>query len=388
MATGPAEEQKGGGRKADAASRVAARRAAKAAAKAAKRGTAPLMAEAVADGVDTAQSWYGQNSRVVWTGLGMGTLLALGWLSIGAHMQKSAHETAALLESAVDAALAPIVGTDNPTPDAEDAEESFGSASERAEQAIKRFEAVVARDPDGPATSWARIGHAAALLELGKAEEARKLYAQVLDGADDDIYLRWRGLAGLGFALEALGKQTEAAKRFEELAALEGGAFRPLGDYHRARMLVAEGKRKEAADLLKSLSEDEAKRPPEQGARFESVMADVATLMSELGVGEKTGNKLSAQLPPVGPEGGGNPALTQEIIDALRKQMDGAGAGEKRPGGLSNDIVDALQKNVEAGGGGAKTIQIPLGNKPEAPEPPAGEEAAPEAAPEAADEAQ
>lgn len=323
-----------------AAARLAARRAAKAAAKASKKGTAPIVPEGVAEGVSAASAFYEKHSRMLWAGVALSVVLGIGVLSIMAQLSKSAGEAAALLGAGVKTAQAMVVAEGETPP--EDVTETYPTAEDRAQKALDNYRSVVSKFPDSKAATYARLGEAVASLELGKAAEAEKAFKSALaEGRKgDDFLLQWRALEGIGFALEAQDKHAEAVQRFEELAGLRGGALRPAGDYHRARMLVALGKKEEAATLLESMIKDERERAPEAGVRFESTVAAAEALLNALAteLGKpKLEPSLKSQAMPPGP-GGPAQGLSPELLEALRKQLEQKGATlpENLPTGSSN----------------------------------------------------
>jgi tetratricopeptide (TPR) repeat protein len=157
------------------------------------------------------------------------------------------------------------------------------------------------------------LGVANSLLELGKPAEASSEYTKALESAGDDTYLRSRALEGSGYALEAQQKYEDALKKFDELSHLANGAYRSLGDYHRARVLVAQGKAADARAVLEGMSKAlAATTNVQERERFESSVDSAETLLQELG-GKPTEK---ARIDPSGKGG-----LTQDVMDAIRKQL-------------------------------------------------------------------
>jgi tetratricopeptide (TPR) repeat protein len=360
MAEASNEEEKGGSStpRSDAASRLAARRAAKAAAKASKKGTAPVVPGAVAKQVQAARSFYEDNARLLLGGIGAGLLAAVLWMVISAQMSKKAGEGAAELYKGVEAMNGMVLQAGQEPPEDSDIE-SFASAKARAEKAHKEFEATAKAQAGSAAGLWAVLGEANTARELGKPADAAKLYEQLIANKDSPEFVKARATEGLGFALEAQQKYADALKRFEELAKIDKGAYKPLADYHSARMHMALGEKQKAADVLEALVKAERARPPAEGTRYENVVADAETLLTELSV-ELNAPKLRADIPgaggPHGAEGGGT-GLTQDIVDALRKQLESGKGGS----GVSKEVLDALEHQVQTGQTSGKTVQIPVG---------------------------
>jgi tetratricopeptide (TPR) repeat protein len=362
MAVVQGEEDKGGAAtgRSTAASRLAARRAAKAAAKASKRGTAPLVPTKVTESVSAVKAWFDANQRLLLLLVGLAVLGGGAVYVVSTQYGKRGREAADLLGTGLTTANAPIIKAgEEPPGDAPD--ESYPTAQARAEKARDAFAAVVSRFPDSKAATWARLGQANALSELGKHADAEKLYATIADQQDADAFVRFRALEGLGFALEAQQKYDSALKRFAQIGELDNGAFKPVSDYQQARMQIALGNKQKAADMLQALVKAERAKPAGEGSRFESVVGEAETLLTELSV-ELNAPKLRPETPasnlgaaPSSPHAQGA-GLTKEIVEALRKQLE-SGKGDKR---LTKDIVDQLDRQVQSGDtSSSKTVQIP-----------------------------
>lgn len=377
MAVVQGEEDKGeAAARNSAAARLAARRAAKAATKAAQRGTAPIMPSRVARGLGATRSFYQQYQRRFAVGLSCALLFAGLCLVLQTQWGKRGREAAELLSTGVATANAPIVAPGD-EPQGQTPEESYPSPKARAEKASGEYRTLIKRFPDATATAWARLGEANEQSELGQPQQAQKLYAQVLADQGIDSFLRWRALEGLGFALEAQQKYADAAQRFAQIGALDSGAYKAVADYHRARMLVALGQKQKAAELLQALVKAERARPPGEGMRFDDLVSDADTRLTELSV-ELNAPKLRAELPSAGattagPAAGPGPAastgastggLTKDIVDALRKQLQ-SGKGGK---GLTKDLIDQLDKQVKSGNTSATSVRVPASKPQDKPE--------------------
>jgi tetratricopeptide (TPR) repeat protein len=333
-----------------AASRLAAKRAAKAAAKAAQRATNPIPNE-VAQSVTVARSFYGTHARTLWLTVAVAAVGGLAWIGISHFMGKQGAEASESLHVGVTVANAPIVAEGEEAP--EDAPETFSSAKARAEKARAEYDKTIKSFSGSDAVGWAQLGQAQALEQLGKHGEAQQQYQKALAADDQGGILQMLALQGIAFSLEAEKKHADAAARFAQISALADGAYKPVGEYHRARMLLAQNKPKDAASVLEALVKAERARPTDAGERWKSVLEDAQTRLDELAV-QLDQPKLRAE-----PSGGG---LPQNIIEALRGQM-GAGKGEP---GLSEDILRQLEQQVDTSGGAPPTA-------PAAPVAPKGE---------------
>lgn len=295
-----------------AGSRLAAKRAAKAAKKAASRGTSNP-AEEVAKGVREANAWVEAHGRKVWIGLGAGVAVAVAALGIASLQDGKGREAGALLRTAVTTNQGIIVAPEE-TPPEDPILPTFTSVKERDEKALSQYREVQKQYPSSAAAGYAALGEANMQLGLGKFAEAGAIFDKLRGAASDkDDYLRFRALEGAGYALEGQQKYAEAAERFEALSKLKSGAYRKVGDYQRARMLVLQGKRDEAKSLLEALDKASAEKPadaeaitPTEGS-FEFATTAAQTLLTELG-GQPT-------------QSGGGGGISQSVLDSLRRQL-------------------------------------------------------------------
>ena len=301
-----------------AASRLAAKRAAKAAAKAARKGTDAVPARAAAESWKRVGGWADAHRRQVIIAGAAGLVVAAAAILASTQLAARSHGAGAALGAAIDAARGRIVAAGE-TPPEDALGESFPSAHARAEAALGRYRKVTANDPDSKTAAWGLLGEGNALLELGKADDARKAYARALELGLADPFVQWRAIEGLAFSFEAQGKPEDAMRRFEELATIQKGAYRAAGDYHRARLYAAQGKGDKTLEILDALFEAEKARATSADApRLAGVLDDARTLRDETAavLGKP---KRDIEL-GMGAEG----ASQQQILDALRKQLAGA----------------------------------------------------------------
>jgi tetratricopeptide (TPR) repeat protein len=297
-----------------AGTRLAAKRAAKAAKKAASRGTSNAVEEAASTVANEATAWMDRHGRTVLLVLGAGILVAIGGLVIGNLSQGKNREAGALLQTAITTVQGIVVPADE-TPPEDPIFPVFPSEKERDEKALAQFREVTKQFPDTRGATYAQLGEANTQLRLGQFAEASTLFEKLRNASEKDALVRFRVLEGAGYALEGQQKYAEARERFEALSKLDNGAYRILGEYHRARMLVAEGKRDDAKKALEELTKAEAEKPAEgaEGApapaeRYESTLNAAQTLLTELG-----------GKPPE--RSAGASGISQQVLDSLRKQL-------------------------------------------------------------------
>lgn len=293
-----------------AGSRLAAKRAAKSARKAATRGTTNPVEE-VAKSVQHVNAWIDAHGRKVWIVLGAAVAIAVAALAIASLQDGKSREAGALLRTAVTTTQGIIVAPEE-TPPEDPMFPTFTAAKERDEKALSQYRDVQKQYPSSTAAGYAALGEANTLLRLAKNAEASAVFEKLRKSADEkDDFLRFRALEGAGYALEGQQKYAEAAERFDALSKLKNGAYRKVGDYHRARMLVLQGKRDEAKQVLEALDKAAADKPAEAdeatSSDFEFATTAAQTLLSELGGQPKQSTS-----------GGG---ISQSVLDSLRKQL-------------------------------------------------------------------
>lgn len=103
-----------------------------------------------------------------------------------------------------------------------------------------------------------------AALPLGKAEYrlgnhdgALAAFGDYLKNAPQNDPLRASALEGQGYAYEAQQKYDQALASFEEMSKVDAGGFlEGMGQYHRARILILQGKTDDAAAVLVKIQVD------------------------------------------------------------------------------------------------------------------------------------
>lgn len=307
-----------------AGERLAARRAAKAARKAAKH--TPAAPDGVPDevtrGVLEASSWLDRNQKPFWGAFAVLAIVGIIAASSLMSVEKRNRDAGKLLSDALRTMLSPV---GEPPPDDDGFLTYYGSTADRAEKALTQYREATERYPGTPAAKFARLGQAAALLDLGKAAEAQRTYAAIAADAEAPLVLRQQGTEGLGFALEAQEKYAEAGERFGKLATLGDGSMSDPARYHQARMLVAQDKPQEAIALLQELLKSAGERQETgEKLRYANEVSDAEVLLAELG--EKPDQPVvapAAAAPGEKPSG----AELQKIVESLRKQMEEKGTG-------------------------------------------------------------
>ncbi len=141
---------------------------------------------------------------------------------------------------------------------------SFKSVAERRDAALAKYRTVESKYAGTGAATLARLAEGSLLLDAGDAKGAIAAYDDVKSSplARADAEVRGRALEGIGFAFELLAQSAAPSKNahldsalatFKALEAIDADGFKELGMYHQARVVLAQGDRTKAADLLKQV---------------------------------------------------------------------------------------------------------------------------------------
>ena len=124
--------------------------------------------------------------------------------------------------------------------------------------------------PGGGRLGYAPLLRGAALIDLGRADEAAKAYREYLDEVDDGAALRPVAQEGLGYALERKADLQGALTQFRRMSPPSSNgdrkgdaaqAFRDRALWHEARLLEKMGKKADAKQRYETLLEKFAASP-------------------------------------------------------------------------------------------------------------------------------
>jgi tetratricopeptide (TPR) repeat protein len=138
-------------------------------------------------------------------------------------------------------------------------EPPFTSAKEQDEALVKALTDFRAAHGGSRAAATAALPLGKAQYRLGTHEPAIASFDAFLKEAPQDEPLRAAAFEGKGYAFEAQQKYDDALKAFEEMSKVKTGDYlQGMGDYHRARILILQGKKDDAAALLVKIPVDHA----------------------------------------------------------------------------------------------------------------------------------
>ena len=199
--------------------------------------------------------WVEENTKVVLAGLAglaVAVLAVLGFFG-WRHAQEDKAFTA--LGEVQRAARASVAGEPGAGAGA------FATPQDRASAIIKAADAMLRDHPGGPAADWARYHRAAALLDLGKKDDAATALAPVLSSRNESLISDLARLLS-GRIEESRGNLQKAADEYAAAAARAGKNFPPeLALSDRARCLAGLGKKQEAINAYQKILDDHPETP-------------------------------------------------------------------------------------------------------------------------------
>jgi tetratricopeptide (TPR) repeat protein len=152
------------------------------------------------------------------------------------------------------------------TPAEGDEKPPFKSETDKDQAIIKSLTEFRQKEASSKASKTAALPLGQALLREGKTQEAIAAFDDYLKGSSQDDPLRPTALEGKGYALEAKKDYDAALAAFDQLAKENNTEFmKGMGLYHRARILLLQGKTDEG---VKQLQEIEGAAPGSSAARL------------------------------------------------------------------------------------------------------------------------
>jgi tetratricopeptide (TPR) repeat protein len=152
----------------------------------------------------------------------------------------------------------PVEG--EPSPDAIPGKAPFKNVRERDEALRQELTAFRSAHSGTPSALTALLPLAQVEQRLGNHDAALGHFDGFLSEAAKDEPLRASALEGKGYSLEAKGQLDQAVAAFEELEALKREEFLTgMGAFHRARLLLVQGKQEEGVKALQQVAADHAK---------------------------------------------------------------------------------------------------------------------------------
>jgi len=190
--------------------------------------------------IQSASLWIEGNRNTVLGIAGGVVVIIAAVIGVIAWRQSEQEKAFTLLGRVQKIARQPIAGDGASAPGA------FATAKDRAAAVVEAADTMLRTYGRGPASDWARYHRAAALLEMGRKDEAAETLAPVLQSADPGLLSSLSRLLS-GRIEEARGNYDKAASEYALAATTAGPDFPPeVALMDQARCLSSAGKTQDA----------------------------------------------------------------------------------------------------------------------------------------------
>lgn len=200
-----------------------------------------------------AQDWIVEHRSLIINVVGFALIGGIVYAAVDYFSTRSETRASQQLGAALELLERPVVApVDGVSPTLAPGEPApFKTAQEKDEAVVKALTEFRAAHGGSQAATTAALPLGKAQLRLGSHEPAVSSFDAFIKDAPQDEPLRAAAFEGKGYAFEAQKKYDEALKAFEEMSKVKTGDYlQGMGDYHRARILIQQGKKDEAAALL------------------------------------------------------------------------------------------------------------------------------------------
>jgi tetratricopeptide (TPR) repeat protein len=206
-----------------------------------------------------ARDWLVERQTLVLLAVGV---LLVGGLLVGLFTYfssrgeaKAAQELGAVLEILERPVVPTPEGTQATPPVGENP--PFRTTQEQDQALVKALTDFRANHKGTPSAATAALTLGKAEYRLGNLDNALANFSEYLKAAPQNDPLRAAALEGQGYAFEAQQKYDQALGSFEEMSKVDGGGYlEGMGQYHRARILIQQGKKDDAATVLVKIPVD------------------------------------------------------------------------------------------------------------------------------------
>lgn len=206
-----------------------------------------------------AREWLVERQTLVIVAVGVllvgGLLVAIFSYASSRGEAKAAKELGAALE-VLERPVVPTPEGSQLTPPAGE-NPPFKSTQEQDQALVKTLTDFRAAHKGTSSATTAALPLGKAEYRLGNLDGALAAFGDYLKGAPQNDPLRASAFEGQGYAYEAQQKYDQALASFDEMSKVDAGGFlEGMGQYHRARVLILQGKKDEAAAVLVKIPVD------------------------------------------------------------------------------------------------------------------------------------
>jgi len=208
-----------------------------------------------------AQDWVIEHRSLIINVLGFALIGGIIYAAVDYFSSRGEDRASKQLGSVLEILEAPVVApVDGITPTPAPGELAPFPTARAQDEALEKALTEFRTTHDGTrAATTAALPLGKAQLRLGNHAGAVASFDAFLKDAGQEEPLRAGALEGKGYAFEAQQKYDEALKAFEEMSKVKTGDYlQGMGAYHRARILIQQNKKEEAASVLVTIPVEHA----------------------------------------------------------------------------------------------------------------------------------
>jgi tetratricopeptide (TPR) repeat protein len=201
-----------------------------------------------------AREWLHNRQRLVALGAAAILLGGAGVALASYVSSRGEHQASKALGLALKNVEQPVASQPPPAT-AGEPEPPFGSQAAKDEAIVKSLSEIRQKYPRSRAAATAALAIGEAQLRLEKPDQALSSIEEYLKAVPPEEPLRAEALEAKGYAFEVKGQLDDALAAFDQLVRDNRSEFmNGMGLYHRARILILQNKKQEAADVLAQIS--------------------------------------------------------------------------------------------------------------------------------------
>lgn len=228
-------------------------------------------------------AWVLDNRGILITGTALAAVAVVAVTVMNSQERSAKAEAASSFHIAANG-YSEIVLPTSSAPGEEAKKDDSAERTKKLEKALRDFSQTRASYGTNPIVTLAELGEAGTNADLGKHDDAIKLYDAALNRQGIDAMTKLIALQGKASALENKGDTKGALAAWKTVGDLNTQAFGVLAGLQQGRLLEATGKGNEARTLYKALEKDHAKALEEMSNR--EFRAELDKRLSRLGDGK------------------------------------------------------------------------------------------------------
>ena len=201
-----------------------------------------------------ARSWLQQRQKTLAVLAGLVVVASVAALLASYFSGKAESQAAQMFGTALKLLSRPVQSSSAPTEGDLEDEQPFPSQRAKDEAVVQELSRLRAVHPKTRAAHSAALPLGEAAYRLGKYDQALNALEDFLKAVPQTDPLRAEALEGEGYVFEAKRQLEQALLTYDQMASVTKGEFMTgMGLYHRARILVQQGKKDEAAKAFVEL---------------------------------------------------------------------------------------------------------------------------------------